>query len=78
MTRRVVLEASQDTHFGVHSRDVDRGAQERVPGKRRRDVVVERPADALAVELVCDVYRRLLGAHVVICLTLLCKNAAGK
>ena len=67
VARRVVLETSQDTHFGVHSRDVDRGAQERVSVKRRRDVVVERSADTLVVESLCDVYRRLLGAHVGIC-----------
>lgn len=77
VTRRVVLETSQDTHFGVHSGNVDRGTQERVPGKRRCDVVVIRSAYALVVESVCDVYRRLLGAHVLICVIPLCKSVVG-
>lgn len=66
VTRRVVLETSQDTHFGMHSGNVDRGTQERVPHKRRRDVVVIRSAYTLVVESVCDVYRRLLRSHTVI------------
>ena len=78
VARRVVLETSQDTHFGVHSGNVDRGTQERVSVIHRRDVVVECPAYTLVVESVCDVYCRLLGAHVVICVILMCKNVAGK
>jgi hypothetical protein len=67
VTRCVVLQTSQDTHLGVHSGNVDRGAQQRVSVIRRRDVVVNRSAYTLLVELVCDVYRRLLGPHVIIC-----------
>ena len=66
VARRVVLETSQDAHFGMHSRDIDRLTQQRVSVIRRRDVVVERAAYTLVVESVCDVYRRLLGAHTVI------------
>lgn len=78
VSRRVVLETSQDTHFGVHSGNVDRGTQERVPHKRRRDMVVIRSADTFVVESVCDVYRRLLGAHALNCVFPLCKNVVGK
>ena len=66
VARRVMLETSQNAHFGVHSGNVDRGTQERVSVIRRRDVVVERAADTLVVESVRDVYRRILGAHMVI------------
>lgn len=78
VARRVVLETPQDTHFGVHSRDVDRGAQERVSVKSSRDVVVDRAAYTLVVEPMCDVYSRFLGAHEVICETHLCKSVVGK
>lgn len=77
VARRVVLETSQDTHFGMHSGNVDRGTQERVSVIRRRDVVVNRAADTLVVESVRDVYRRLLGAHVIICVIPLCKSVVG-
>ena len=78
VSRRVVLETSQDTHFGVHSGNVDRGTQERIPHKRRRDVVVIRSAYTLVVESMCDLQSRLLRAHVLHCMISLCKNVMGK